>query len=223
MAPIDLSNPDEIAAYLRHCHPPSAPCNPLILDRLCQVFGRMVSRYSKVYYLRFDVRFPQTMLVPTDNGLIRRFAEDFSSVLRGMKLDPRYLWAREQTASDRHQHYHFVLLLNGHKAKSLKRYIRLAGKIWRYTLGLPVDEEVMPCNPEILEEDKGDDHNNGLIDDCSQRWRQFKYKNGIMIRKDHSDCLEKLVYCYRWATYLATLEGKGLAPHRIREVGYSLC
>jgi hypothetical protein len=222
VAPIDLSNSDEIAAYLRNCHPPSGPHSPLILDRLCQVFGRMVSLHSKVYYLRFDVRFPQTMLVPTDNGLIRRFAETFTSLLRELKRDPRYLWTREQKSVDRHQHYHFVLLLNGHRAKSLQRYIRLAEGIWRCTLGWPSDEEVMPCNPEILEEDSGDGPNDGLIDDCSQRRKQFKWDNGIMIRKDHSDCLEKLVYCYCWAVYLAKLRDKGLAPPRTREVGYSL-
>ena len=176
-------------------------CHEEILARLLRLFDYMTANHNKVFFMRFDVRFPAGIEFPGDNARFERFIASLSRNLKRKGLDPHYLWCYERSR-EKHQHYHVVLLLNGSLTQSIKDHIELAASLWSRALQLP----------EV---------NRGLICDCTKSRTGESQQNGIMIRRNSPDFSESFCKAFEWASYLAKCNTKGYAPDGVREFGSS--
>ena len=52
-------------------------CKESILQKIDQLMTDMSNRHSKVFFMRYDVRFPQGYDYPNDNELFSQFQESF--------------------------------------------------------------------------------------------------------------------------------------------------
>ena len=75
-------------------------CKESILQKIDQIMTNMSNRHSKVYFMRFDIRFPQGYDCPNDNELFSRFQESFIKNRKREGYDPAYI-ARETPALPR--------------------------------------------------------------------------------------------------------------------------
>ena len=192
-----------------------------IANRVHEIFDWMLARHSKIYFYRFDLRFPTGRKYPNDNERLMDFIEDYAYALRSRDLDAAYLWAREQTSLAVPQHYHFVLLLNGHRTQSVQGHLRLAADVWARTLGLPSPDNLQYDDSEVDSPYAELTSSDGLVDFCLRRGRLFPYENGIMIRKDRPDWREVLAYCIEWGMYMAKQATKSFRPFGVRGFGSS--
>lgn len=84
--------------------------------------------HSKILVIRFDLRL---YVYTADNEVISRFNELLHRWLRrnyGMKR-LGFCWAREMENSDK-QHYHYALMLNGHKVRHPSKILEQAKLYW---------------------------------------------------------------------------------------------
>jgi hypothetical protein len=87
--------------------------NNKIMQKTSEQLGQMLRRYSKVFAIRFDLRF---CLETYNNKMISKFRDRLNRRLsKKYKCDIGYVWVREQTESAETSHYHYVIFLNGHK------------------------------------------------------------------------------------------------------------
>tara|TARA_R110001583_G_scaffold6076_1_gene31741 strand:+ start:3348 stop:3923 length:576 start_codon:yes stop_codon:yes gene_type:complete len=87
--------------------------NKKIMVKIFDQLFQMLRRYSKVFAIRFDLRF---CLETYNNKMISKFRDRLNRRLsKKYKCDIGYVWVREQTESAETSHYHYVLFLNGHK------------------------------------------------------------------------------------------------------------
>ncbi len=87
---------------------------PKIMDRIFDQLSAALSWYSKVFVVRFELMIYEQ---PNDNKLVSKFFDNLKKRLHkhyGGKLG--LIWAREQSATAVHPHYHCAVYLNGHKA-----------------------------------------------------------------------------------------------------------
>ncbi len=171
-------------------------CKQKILEVIKERFDHAIDDKSKVYFMRYDIRFPKDS-PHTDNQKISEFQASFMKALKRKKLKPEYVVVREQS-KEKHQHYHGILLLAGDKVQSPHVPIKTAERLWRSTLGLPAGK--------------------GLIHDCSTTRTGEPIENGTMLRKDDPEYHEKVKDCFRRASYLAKENQKGNTPKGQREV-----
>ena len=136
-------------------------CKESILEKIDQIMTEMSSRHSKVYFMRYDVRFPQGYGHPNDNELFSQFQESFIKNRKRAGYDPAYIAVRE-CSREKHQHYHVTLMLDGHKTQSIHDHIQTAERLWEKTLNLSPKHD-----------DAGRATSYGLIDD-SMRNRHFQ-------------------------------------------------
>jgi hypothetical protein len=87
--------------------------NNKIMQKTFDQLTQMLRRYSKVFAIRFDLRF---CLETYNNKMISKFRDRLNRRLsKKYKCDIGYVWVREQTESAETSHYHYVIFLNGHK------------------------------------------------------------------------------------------------------------
>ena len=130
--------------------------------------------------MRYDIRFPQGY-GDADNGVFREFQSKFMKNLSRKGLKPQYVAVREQS-TEKHQHYHVALMLDGQKTQNIHNHIATAELLWDSTLGLPERE-----------------NGYGLIDDCTTNREGEKQVNGVMLRQDDPEMKEKKDDCFRRA------------------------
>jgi len=96
----------------------SGPLSEPYLEKIKSVFDKTLEEYSRVYVLRFDLRFPQGYFT-FDSDHISKFIESIKAKMdadlnrknkKGM-CHLRYVWAKEQDTSD-NPHYHVAIFLN---------------------------------------------------------------------------------------------------------------
>ena len=63
-------------------------CKQSILQKTDQIMTDMSNRHSKVYFMRFDIRFPQGYDYPNDNELFSQFQESFIKNRKRAGYDP---------------------------------------------------------------------------------------------------------------------------------------
>lgn len=173
-----------------------------ILDKVQAILRTMTSSHNKVFFMRFDVRFPQQGGYPQDNRLFEGFIASFVKNLKRHGLSPMYLWVREQSSNAYQHHYHCCLWLNGSLTQSTYSHLLKAEELWAKALCLP----------------KG---TKGLIDYCDHSWDGQCQPNGIMIRRGSSDFESKFNQCFEWSSYLAKTVTKGNCPPGVRQFGCS--
>ncbi len=174
-------------------------CDTKILNEIEKQFDYAEETKSKVFFLRYDIRFPERY-DHADNGVFREFQSKFMKNLSRQGLKPQYIAVREQSR-EKHQHYHVALLLDGQKTQNIHNHIKTAERLWNSTLGLPAKE-----------------NGYGLIDDCTTNRNGEKQINGVMLRPDDPEMAAKKDDCFRRASYLAKTNTKGNAPKRQREM-----
>ena len=174
-------------------------CNTKILAEIEKQFEHANSTKSKIFFMRYDIRFPEGFN-HADNGVFREFQSKFMKNLSRKGLKPQYVAVREQS-KEKHQHYHVALLLDGQKTQSIHNHIATAERLWDSTLGLPERE-----------------NGYGLIDDCTTSREGEKQVNGVMLRPDDPEMEAKRDECFKRASYLAKTNTKGYAPKGQREL-----
>ena len=140
-------------------------CNTEILREIKRQFDYAEESKSKVYFFRYDARFPENMH-PKGNEIFSDFQANFMKNLSRQGLKPQYIAVREQS-KEKHQHYHVVVLLDGQKTQSIHNHIKTAERLWDSALGLEPRE-----------------NGYGLIDDCTTSRTGEKQINGVMLRPD---------------------------------------
>lgn len=174
-------------------------CNTRILQEIEKQFEHAEETKNKVFFMRYDIRFPQDYGY-RDNNAFRTFQSTFMKNLSRKGLKPQYVAVREQSR-EKHQHYHVCLWLDGQQTQNIHKHIKTAERLWDSTLGLPVREEGY-----------------GLIDDCSKNRNGEGQINGVMLRRDDPNYEDKRNDCFLRASYLAKTNTKGLAPKGQREL-----
>lgn len=133
------------------------------LERLRCTLFRVVERYSKVFAVRVDLRFPNSYLPGGQEILSNVFLHSFIKQLRnnlrrykvekqqlGLRvhsMDFEYVWAREYGPHSNKPHFHLILLFNGHAFNSLGHFssdheslFNRIGEAWGAALGIHVGE-----------------------------------------------------------------------------------
>ena len=174
-------------------------CSQKILNEIDRQFEHAEKTKSKIFFMRYDIRFPKEY-GQANNNVFRNFQSKFMKNLSRKGLKPQYVAVREQS-KEKHQHYHVALLLDGHKTQSIHNHIETAERLWDSTLGLPERE-----------------NGYGLIDDCTTNRNGEKQVNGVMLRQDDPEREQKKDECFRRASYLAKINTKGYAPKGQREL-----
>ena len=70
-------------------------CKESILQKIDQIMTDMSNRHSKVFFMRYDVRFPQGYGHPNDNELFSQLQESFIKNRKRAGYDPAYIAVRE--------------------------------------------------------------------------------------------------------------------------------
>ena len=175
-------------------------CDEKILKKIKEQFDYAEQTKSKIWFMRYDVRFQGEERERSDNQLFSEFQSKFIKNLTRQQLKPQYVAVREQSR-EKHQHYHVVLWLDGQKTQSIHNHIQTAERLWDRTLALP-------------ERPNG----YGLVDDCTKSRAGQKQVNGVMLRKDDPDYKSKKDDCFRRASYLAKVNTKADDLNGSREI-----
>ena len=168
-----------------------------------QYYGQQIDAFRILYY---DVRFPQGYDYPNDNELFSLFQESFIKNRKRAGYDPAYIAVRE-CSREKHQHYHVVLMMDGHKTQSPHDHIQTAERLWEKTLNLP---------PKCDHTGRATSY--GLIDDCMRNRQGQPQENGVMLRKDDPEYERKYDQCFRRCSYLAKVNQKDASPKHQREL-----
>ncbi len=174
-------------------------CREDILEAVHNRLEDMNNRHSKTLFIRFDLRYPQGHYSSDSNEDTSTFTNSFTTHLKRKGLDPQYVWVREQSR-EKHQHYHFMLLLNGNLTQNPYGHLRKAEEFWGKAIGS--DQP-------------------GLVNFCDKSRSGEPQENSVMIRRTDPNAQEKLSECMYRGSYLAKTNTKGYAPYRHREWGAS--
>ncbi len=172
-------------------------CYEPILEQIERQLADMTGSHNKVFFMRYDNRFPSDFPPVHDNQAFLQFQADFMKHLTRQGLDPHYVAVREQSKEE-HQHYHGIVMLDGNKTQNIHGHISTGEAIWRRKLGLPPGQ--------------------GLIDDCTKSRDGSPQENGIMLRRDDPEYEAKIDRCFHWASYLAKENQKSNTPDGQRQL-----
>ncbi len=175
-------------------------CKKKILEEIKQQLDYAQADKNRVFFMRYDVRFPEKVGEHTNNKTVSDFQANLMKNLNRKGLKAQYVLVREQSR-EKHQHYHGILLLNGHKTQSINGHIATAERLWNSALGLPPREGGY-----------------GLIEDCTKDRNGNPQVNGVMLRHDDPDYESKKEDCFRRASYLAKVNTKNNNPQGQREM-----
>lgn len=161
-------------------------CHGEILDRLEALLDFYIASHSRMFVIRFDVRFPDMGIIDNDEALFQRFLYYFTRHLRSLGLDPAYLWVREQFSS-RRDHMHCIFLLNGNRTRHAGSHMLKADELWSDLLG-------------------GNGH--GLIHHCVAAKCGDDRSGGVMLTRN--DPMFEATYdeLFAWTSYLAKIATK---------------
>lgn len=175
-----------------HNHPISTShanklgCSEEVLEKIESKLDSMIEKHSKVFTLRFDIRYPKSMNIVCGNELISNFVDNFTRSFKrkkccgGHKIDPKCIYVEERESSE-NKHYHFFVLMNGNARNNVNTIHSKANQLW---------------NSTVHSDEKG------LVDFCK------KYENGIRINRNAEDFQVQYNKAFYQASYLAKTRGK---------------
>ncbi len=187
-------------------------CFSSILQKLYERMGYMTRKHSRVLFVRFDVRFPTSMITDGSNEQITRLFKMLMDSSTYHSYGLHYVWVREQS-KEKHQHYHCVALLNGNKVQNHSAFLQSVSHAWNHVLGVQ-------CN--------------GLINFCNKHRDGSPAENGVMIRRPKSGSTgaeqaeqerafnQAFENCFYWSSYLAKTNQKSNTPKGLRKFGVSV-
>lgn len=97
-------------------------CREDILEAVYNRLEDMNNKHSKTLCIRFDLNILKGI---AHQAITKIFLRSQTALLRTLKkgLDPQCVWVREQSM-EKHQHYHFMLLLNGNLTQNAYGHIK---------------------------------------------------------------------------------------------------
>lgn len=176
-----------------------------IIDCITQRIDFMIARHCKVFFVRFDLRFPDGTVHQGPSTEISRFIKELKSYYTDQSIAAHYIWAREQWSSDA-PHYHVVLLLNGSRVQNPMGVWAKAAEIWSRITNGP-SALVHQCRQDPA----GQSKNGGIM---------IRRPSGMAVGNDLFEQQQQFQAHYgaalEWGAYLAKEFSKGNAPKRVR-------
>ena len=173
-------------------------CDKKILNEIDRQFTHAEETKKKIFYMRLDLRFPESMHC-SGNALFSRFQKEFILNLKRKGLTPQYIAVAEQSVQNGKRHYHEALWLDGKKTQNIFGHIRTAENLWGGILGVT-------------------DKNHGLVDNCTRGRDGSRHTNGVMLDPQAPDYHEKKSQCFHGASYLAKTYSKNEGKTGEREI-----
>lgn len=170
---------------------PGLGCYTVMLDKIHDLMITFTTNYSKTLFIRFDLRFPDGYPVTNDNSILTKFINSFTQQYRRDNITYGYFWCRESAPNNSHQHYHFILLLNGHKVQEYHGHLLRLDEVWNNTLGV--------CQQ-------------GLVNFCNKNKKGVPQENGIMLNRNDPSSPAEFARCFEWASYLTKTRSKEGTP-----------
>lgn len=179
--------------------------NMNILNAVEERIDLMISCWSRILFVRFDVRFPQGSIPDDPAGTFRSFVDAFVDRLKGIltgkarkSLRPRtygplvqYVWAREQTLDTPSPHFHVIVLIPADRIRHPAKVFEAAEQIWANRI-------------------RGSAK--GLIEQCRDRSGTAEVDNGVLLDRNDPNLPYLRDCCLRWGAYLAKTPGKEFTP-----------
>ena len=186
-------------------------CYTSMLQRFYEMLTSMTARHSKVLFVRFDVRFPRFYRPLGRNEevshLCKRLKENSKSQGQNLGL----FWAREQS-KEKHQHYHFVALIDGNKVQNHIAFLKEVERVWNNITGSTQPGTVDWCDSGR----NGQPSANGIMIK-----RPTKKAQGAELIKQEIEFQSKVNYSFNWASYLCKTNQKNNTPRGVRRYGLS--
>jgi len=167
-----------------------------ILDRAIEIHEHMLQKYTRVFYVRFDIRYPRSVINVDRNKLFVSFLRNYKRRLKYKGYKFSLLWCTEQHArysesnDTGNRHYHVALYFKGADIRKKYKPIKLARECWLHLLG--------------LQSKKGYDN---LVWDCEQS-DPNRLDNGVMLDREDVDYKSKCDEVFFWTSYLSKMIGK---------------
>ncbi len=145
------------------------PCRPEIVNKIIELITTYSQAHSKSFVVAFGLNFP-TGSQALNNQSVIQFWDSFVKHLGSHKLQPAYLWVREQAGSHNH-HYHCLLLLDGQKVQNRFGVMKEAARLWG---------GINKCDPA------------GLV---HYEWNPWMLRRGsASYEQDMADCIYAVTY-----------------------------
>lgn len=133
-----------------------------IKNKITYLLDVYLHSHSKALIVRFDVHYPEDYPMVSGNEDISACIAYVVKKYNRQRLDPSYIWVREQQRSV-HPHYHCALLLNGQKVRGYRHVFQNVEEAWGRTLGCSVSGCINYClsdddsdyNGKIIRRDAG--------------------------------------------------------------------
>jgi hypothetical protein len=183
----------------------------MILHKIHERLMWMTNKHCRIFFIRFDLRFPVNYLASGDNGEISHLFKIMKENAYNREIDVHFVWVREQSR-EKHQHYHCVVFINGSLVRHYRRFLGEVERAWGQVLG---------CDAQ------------GLVDWCDRDRSGLPVENGIMIERPRQNAQgdpfvvqnemynDSLRRSFEWASYLAKTNQKDNTPYGIRRFGAS--
>ena len=171
-----------------------------IMTAIISRLSHMTSRFSRTLFIRFDLHYPIDSIAPHDNSHLSKFLNSFTRYLSREGIAFQYVWVREQSIMEIHQHYHVMLLLNGNVTRHSWNHMEKADALWQRALGINYP---------------------GLLQRCNRSRDGSSHPDFIHLDRHDASYQRDIERCVEWASYLAKTRTKGYAPLNVREWGAS--
>jgi hypothetical protein len=167
----------------------------------------MVDCHCKVFGVLLGLNLPWEIAEVDDNNPMQKLMDRFGRYLEGRGIDHRYVWVREQPASNSQPHWHLLLLLNGNRTWSFYGgHLETVNRIWS----------------EVLATARCD----GLVHLCT--WSEssdpglpYVRNGGAMIQRNAADFEAAYTVLFKRASYLAKAVTKQFTPPNLRRFSAS--
>ena len=183
----------------------------IIKDRGEALINYYLSTHSRVFTLRFDVRYPVGYSGSVSNDLISQLMKNlvqylkrisYTNTVSGRVLyrhDPRYIWVREQNTSV-HPHYHVILLDDANAIQSGYGIHNDITRLWGLILNCDASGLIHIC----------------VMNDAGSTWNPL-----IISRTNQFDKQKIKILLHDQLGYLAKDAYKGSVKDGMRDFGMS--
>jgi hypothetical protein len=149
-------------------------CRTDIQDKVIDLTEQQVREHRRVFWERWDLRFPESRQYPYANKIIEGFTDSLNAFLKRENCDSAYLRKREQETS-LNPHEHFLYLHSGDATRSHVKHLNKATELLAGRLDINADDA------------------KGLI----------HYAGSGMIERNSPEFIQQKADCIRAGSYLA--------------------
>lgn len=190
--------------------------------KILEIYLHYSNKHNKVFVLRLDFHFPQTINKKTLSTEYKKLYADssqrnamkestlsyFIKALKRKKFDPVYLCATEISEESDYEHFHLLLLLDGNKTNNIYNHLNLFEKIWYKKIKVTKEQNAGLVQKSKMENDKTN--------------TPLKY-NGFIIKRNSPKFIEELLYAIKFSEYLIKDKQKEKVVFRKKINSSALC